>query len=75
MSAKERINMLIDVIKSLLTLLITALFAVIGYAVINYKTFDFYQSLMVGLGVFLLLFSVILFVYVIIKYINKLEDL
>lgn len=60
MSKKEKIKAKLDLFKTLIVTLLTALFGILGYAVLNYQNFTKVISVAVAIGIFVLLLGLIL---------------
>lgn len=59
MSRKEKIKAKIDLFKTLIVTTLTALFGVLGYTVLNYRSFDVIISMAVAVGVLILMFALV----------------
>lgn len=75
MSRKEEILTILDGVKTLVIALLSALFGLLGYTVINYKSLDITQIVAMGVGgIFLLaVLSILLKLYI--RKLKQLRDL
>lgn len=77
MSKKERINSTINILTALIIAILTALFSMLGYAVINHNILNNDKIILVSfiVGIILLLASLFIFALFLIKNLKKLGDM
>lgn len=74
MSKKERVKTNIDILKALLLTLLSAIFAVFAYCVINYKNIDIIQGISIALGIIFLALALFFIVKKMLKNLDFLEE-
>lgn len=75
MSKKDRVKTMLDFLKAVIIALLTALFGVFGYAIINYESLDLVRSIGVGVAVVCLVVFLALCLILFFKELDKLEEL
>lgn len=74
MSKKERVKTNIDILKALLLALLSAIFAIFAYCVINYKNIDIIQGISIALGIIFLALALFFIVKKMLKNLDFLEE-
>ncbi|MGX3043916.1 hypothetical protein [Helicobacter sp. T3_23-1056] len=75
MSKKDKVKATLSFLQAVIICLITALFAIFGYAAIHYKDFDLVLGISVGLSVLLLVIVLCVFGTYFKKNLKKLEKM
>ena len=70
MSRKERVLTSIDLVKTAIVILATAIFGLIGYAGVNFRQIEPILFIIIGVGLAILA----VFVYLIVRYLARLLD-
>ncbi|TLD86682.1 MULTISPECIES: hypothetical protein [Helicobacter] len=75
MSRKERVKIMLDMLKAIIIAFLTALFGLFGYAVINYEKLDMVRALGVVFGAIVLIAFLILSIALFFKELDELEKM
>ncbi|ETD27317.1 hypothetical protein [Helicobacter canis] len=75
MSKKDRVKTMLDFLKAVIIALLSALFGVFGYAIINYESLDLVRGLGVGVAVLCLMVFLGVCLILFFKELDKLEEL
>lgn len=73
MSKKERIKVMLDMLKAVIIAFLTALFGLFGYAVIHYENLDMIRAIGVAFGAIILIIFLIISIILFFKELDKLE--
>ncbi|MDO7253899.1 hypothetical protein [Helicobacter cappadocius] len=75
MSKKDQTKTMIDILKAVMLALMTALFGIFVFTVMNYQKIDMIQGIGIGVGALVLLLFLIIVVAFLAKEIKKLGDM
>lgn len=74
MSKKDKIKTMLDLYKSIILVTLTGSFSVFGYAVLNYDRVSTIKLYGIIAGAILLIIALIVFLYLFLKEVHKLEQ-
>ena len=75
MSVKEQVKTTIDLIKTAFFSLLTALFGIFAFVVVNFNTINTMQMIICGIGASLVIIIFAILLYYLVKNVKKLGDI